>query len=469
MTRPPSEERSVSKNPQTDLPSDPDDPSADAEQSGHDVAGGADAEVAAGSGSDGSRYPRTDRGAQKRSRAIRWAALLGVLALVTTIGVLHQRMGAGKPVGVDALCPFGGIETLWSWLSSGALIQRIAVSSLVLLAATVVLALVFRRAFCGYVCPLGALQELFGKLGSRAFGRNKRPVVPAALDRPARWLKYGILAFFTLWTWQAATLVMRPYDPWVAYMHLTSGELFAEFGIGLAVLGVSLAGSIVYERFFCKYLCPMGATLAVLSPLSVFKVVRTESACIDCAACDKACPVNVPVSTSTVVNDWECINCNECVNVCPAAGALEVATSRGSVLSPNRVLGVTAIIVAGVIGVATLAGAFAWRMPGGGGEGAAIAAPAPGTAVDVNNIRGSMTFADIASYTSVPAIAFERQYGVAPQDMTVPVKDIAAKYGFDVHTDLRAFAAEQIAAGNVVAPGTTPAGESCPECSEQGK
>lgn len=106
------------------------------------------------------------------ARIVRWTVLALVLTGVTALAVLHQRAGITKPVGVDALCPFGGLETLGSLLANGALIKRIAPSSVLLLVAAVITAVVFRRAFCGRICPLGYLQELFGGIGKRVFGRR---------------------------------------------------------------------------------------------------------------------------------------------------------------------------------------------------------------------------------------------------------------------------------------------------------
>ncbi len=389
-------------------------------------------------------YQRSDRAAQQRSRATRLGVLIAGLVIITTIGVLHQVGGIAKPVGVDALCPFGGIETLWSLLSGAGLLQRIAVSSVILLGVVVLMALAFRRSFCGYICPLGALQELFGKLGKVLWKGTRRPVVPAAIDRPARFLKYGILAFFTVWTWQAAALVIRPYDPWVAWMHLTSGELFAEFGIGLAILGISLAGSVVYDRFFCKYLCPMGAVLGVMAPVSLFKVRRNAETCIDCRACDKACPVNVTVSTVETVSDRECINCNECVNSCPVAETLEVSDAafgkRRTSLRPQQVLGLVTGLIAVLLVASTASGAFAWTMPT-----LAKSAEQNGGTVNVEDIKGRMSFAEVSQATGIPAAEFEAQFGVQPADMTVPMKDIAAKYGFDVHTGVREWISQRLA------------------------
>jgi NAD-dependent dihydropyrimidine dehydrogenase PreA subunit len=381
----------------------------------------------------------SDKGAQRTSRTIRLAVLGVGLAVITGIGIAHQN---GVPVvGVDALCPFGGIETLWALITSATLIQRIAASAVILLVVVLATALIFRRAFCGYICPLGAVQEFAGKIGLALF-KGKRPQVPSALDRPARFLKYGVLIFFTVWSWQAASLVIRPYDPWVAWMHLTSKELLAEFSIGLIVLGVSIVGSVVYDRFFCKYLCPMGAFLGAISRVSIFKVRREADTCTNCKACDKVCPVNVKVSEAVVVNDAECINCNECVNVCPVSDTLVVSAGSAPTarkLAPTAVLGLTVALIALGIGLPTVTGSFAWTMPT-----LEKAVEKSGGTINVEEIRGSMTFAEISKVTGIPETAFQEKFGVAPAEMNTKIKDLAATYGFDVHTDVREFIAQEL-------------------------
>lgn len=391
----------------------------------------------------GKRVQSSDRVAQKRSRGIRLGVLVTILVAISGIGILHQIGGPFNPVGVDALCPFGGIETLWSLLAGGGLITKIAVSSVVLLGMTILLAVVFRRAFCGYLCPLGAVQELFGKIG-KAIWPRKRPVVPAVIDKPVRLLKYVVLVFFTVWTWQAAELAIRPYDPWVAWMHLTSAEVFAEFGIGLAVLGVALAGSVVYERFFCKYLCPMGAFLGAISRFSLFKVRRNAETCTDCKQCDAACPVNIKVSTLAVVEDAECINCNECVNVCPVADTMTVSASskRGArTVRPNQMLVLALALVTIVVGVSTGADAFSWTPPT-----LSSAVESSGGTLNVEDIKGSMTFAEISEASGLAPEVFKTQYGISDSDMATPIKDLAEKHGFDIHTDVREFVRAQMAA-----------------------
>jgi NAD-dependent dihydropyrimidine dehydrogenase PreA subunit len=373
---------------------------------------------------------RSDSVTQNRSRWARWLVLGTVLVGMTVITIAHQSMNVGKPAGVDALCPFGGLETLFSVVSGSGFIKRTAASALVLFATTLGLALVYRRSFCGQLCPLGALQGLFGALGARIF--RSRPLVPAAVDRWARYVKYGLLAFFVLWTWRAADLVMRPYDPWAAYAHLTSDELFLEFGIGFGILLLALVGSFAYDRAFCKYLCPMGASLGLLSKISAFRIQRDADTCIDCGACDRTCPMNITVSKETAVTSAECISCNECLNSCPVSGALEIQAPSRRTISPMFLTGLVVALVVASIGVSQAAGAFAFRMPtlaeslgqersqGNGSSGS----------FDLSLIKGRTSLQEISDATGIPAEEFTAAWGVSAADLAVPMKDIKDAYGF---------------------------------------
>ena len=415
------------------------------------------------------RAPRTDRTAQRRNRAVRLTVLTIGLAIITFLGWAHQSGALGKVAGVDALCPFGGIETLWALIMSATFLQRVAASSVVLLVIVLVIALVFRRSFCGYICPFGALQEWFGKIGG-AIWKKGRPVMPLWLDRPARYLKYVVLAVFAGLSWYTASLAIRPYDPWVAYMHLSSSDLWGaittEFAIGFVVLGVSLVGSIVYDRFFCKYLCPMGAILAITSPLSVFKVRRNADTCTNCKACDKACPVNVKVSTVETVKDPECIDCSLCVEACPVQDTLAVAGPKKKdgkrvTLGTLAVLGSVIAIIAVGIGVTTATGTFAWKTP-------SLAEAAPGTIVspenfDVETIKGSTTFIEASKATGIPAAVWIAKWGITEEQMADKIGETLSAKGFDVEEDVRAWVTEQLEANAHGSSSAAPAVTAEPE------
>jgi len=383
-------------------------------------------------------YEKAPAGPRQRARWVRWGILGTILAGITGMGYLHQTGGGHRPAGVDAFCPFGGLETLYSLVTTGALVKRVEASSVILLGIVLVAAAVSRRSFCGQICPLGFLQELTGRVGHRLF--KQRPTMPSWLDRPARLLKYVVLAVFIALTWSAADLAIRPYDPWVAWQHLTSAELLTEMGFGLGVLVLALVGSVVYDRFFCKYLCPMGATLGLMSKVSVLGVTRDAEACIDCKLCDRACPMNIAVSEATTVRDAECISCSECVNACPAAGALHVTAPGSRRLSPAALTAlVLGIFVLG-IGATALAGDFRFTVPSLGEriEESSDSGDAPAGTFDVMLIKGSTPLSDVAGVAGIPPELIEQVFGVPVADQSLPIKETKGLYGYTPE-DVRTF------------------------------
>ncbi|MFL0245630.1 4Fe-4S binding protein [Candidatus Clostridium stratigraminis] len=131
-----------------------------------------------------------------------------------------------------------------------------------------------------YICLFGTLQELFSLIGSKIF--HKRFVIPSKVDKPLRYIKYVALVITIIFAWKTAGLWADPYDPWAAYGHISAGwqSLSSEYLIGLILLAVTIIGSMLYDRFFCKYLCPMGAVYGIFSKLSPSRIVREKDKCI---------------------------------------------------------------------------------------------------------------------------------------------------------------------------------------------
>ena len=374
---------------------------------------------------------------QKRIKGWRLAVLVVLLAAATTLGCLHQLKLAVRPVGVDALCPFGGIESAITVIATGAMLERVAWSSFILLLATLIIALVFRRSFCGHICPLGALQELAARLGRVIFG--KRLTVPTAVDRPLRFFKYAVLVVFVALSVILGQLAIRPYDPWAAWNHLIGPDLFTEFLVGFIVLVASLIGSLLFDRFFCKYLCPMGGFLAAIRRVGWFRVRRNDSTCTHCYACDKACPVNIKVEAVSEVHSLECIDCNLCVNACPVPNTLTLTGPRGRTkASAAGALWITVAIFAVVIGITSITGSFQWTLQ-------PLAKTADlDQAFDPAEIKGSNTFKEVSEVTGIPAAEFLQRFNITEEEFTNPIRDVAHREtgGFEVE-ELREFVRER--------------------------
>lgn len=282
------------------------------------------------------RYKRANTAA--RILRTTWMVLIVIISI--TLGQLHQLNKAAF-VPIDNICPFGGLESLYSVFAYGMFLQKIAWGSLVMLAATIIIAIVFRRAFCGYICPLGGIQEFFGWLGNKVF--KKKLVIPPKIDKWLRYLKYVVLVLVLYLTYTTGQLIIRPYDPWATLHHITSDELFTGYFWGMVVLVVTIVGSFLYRRFFCKYLCPMGAFLAIISKIGITKIKRDADVCTNCKICDKECPVNIEVSTKDKVTSAECISCNKCVIACPAKDALKIGAGKSK--KGLNALSVTSIVI----------------------------------------------------------------------------------------------------------------------------
>ncbi len=250
----------------------------------------------------------------------------GLIALISVNHTLVEN-GGGIPflttASLHALCPFGGVVSLYQYFTIGTLVQKIHESAFVLMVIVLFLSILFGPVFCGWICPLGTIQEWFGKLGKKIFKRRYNHMLPYRIDRVLRYLRYGVLAWVVFMTAYSGVLVFSNIDPYYALFNFWTGE--AGVG-GLIILGVTLLGSFFVERPWCKYACPYGALLGITNLFRIFSIRRKESSCIQCKLCTQNCPMNIPVDTRKTVRNNQCISCLECTSeaVCPVPATVDL-------------------------------------------------------------------------------------------------------------------------------------------------
>lgn len=252
----------------------------------------------------------------------RYAVQIFFFALIGVFAINHVMGEAGNVpfpflpnASLHSLCPFGGVESILSMVTAGTLVAKLHGSTLVLSIIILVITLLFGAVFCAFICPLGTIQEWFGKLGKKIFKKRYNTFIPNKLHNILKYFRYVVLILTIILTYNAMKLVFLEVDPYYALYHFFTDEVT----IGaLIVLGFTLLGSLFIERPWCKYACPYGALLGLIGIFSVFKI-RNNSNCNSCNLCNKKCPMNINISDKKVVNDDLCIKCLNCVDdkACP--------------------------------------------------------------------------------------------------------------------------------------------------------
>lgn len=260
---------------------------------------------------------------------LRLAVQIAFFVLVALIAVNHSLEESGNALPIlgtastHAICPFGGVVSIYQYATAGSFVQKIHESSFILMIAGLALALLVGPAFCGWACPLGSFQEWLGKLGKKLFKKRYNRLIPKNIDRWMRYSRYIVLAWVVWVTARSATLFFADYDPFFALFNFWGGEVALS---ALIILGVVILLSLIVERPFCKYACPYGALLGVFNLFRIFGIRRNPSTCIDCKACDRACPMNIEVSGAGRIRDHQCISCLKCTSeyVCPIEKTVEL-------------------------------------------------------------------------------------------------------------------------------------------------
>lgn len=191
-------------------------------------------------------------------------------------------------------------------------------------AAVLFVTLIAGRFFCGFLCAFGTMGDFASFMGRKL--HFPQPKIPEKIESRLKHIKYALLVFIVLFIWVlGAVKIPDKANPWTVfgmYAKIGSWPTTAYWlSIGGAFLLMIFVASMFIPRFFCRYICPLGAVFAIVSKVKVLKIEKPMTACGGCRACTRSCPMALDLYKIEKVSSGECIGCMKCVDICPQKNA----------------------------------------------------------------------------------------------------------------------------------------------------
>lgn len=218
--------------------------------------------------------------------------------------------------GAIGACPLGSLQN--------ALAESKTKVPTYVLGIILLYAIILGRTICGFLCPVGLIQELMYKIKTPKLKKNK-------VTRVLSYFKYVLLVVLVLvlplmYALQTNNIPLPAFCKYICLAGTLEGavlllinknnsDFFGMLGPlftwKFMLLILFLVASVFIFRFFCRFFCPLGAIYGLFNKLSILGVKVDKSKCNNCQACINHCKMDVKE-----VGDHECIQCGECRNVC---------------------------------------------------------------------------------------------------------------------------------------------------------
>lgn len=213
---------------------------------------------------------------------------------------------------------FAGIKEVVSLMGKG---QPLKMSDfLIKLIVLCLLTIIFGRIFCGFMCSFGAIGDWFYMLSEFIQKKTgvKFPKIPEKAQINMQKFKYIVLLFIVLLCFSGNGEYVTKYSPWTVFSLITQRNFkIATYIVGSVLLIFIIIGMMLKERFFCQFICPLGAVFSLLPKNFLFSVKKKEEKCFNgCKACTNKCPVYLKYDEAGM-REGECISCGRCFMVCP--------------------------------------------------------------------------------------------------------------------------------------------------------
>ena len=209
----------------------------------------------------------------------------------------------------------GTVSSWFGWLAKLQFLPALLALNLAVVIVLIVLTLIFGRAYCSVICPLGIMQDGISHISSMRKGKKAR----FRWSPEVKWLRYSVLALFIIALVAGLTSVSALLAPYSAFGRIATSLVRPALptaiiaGVTLLVVGIL---AWIGGRTYCNTLCPVGTVLSFFSRFSLLRPVIDADKCRDCHACEHKCKASCINIDNHKIDYSRCVDCFNCLDSC---------------------------------------------------------------------------------------------------------------------------------------------------------
>ena len=189
---------------------------------------------------------------------------------------------------------FSELKSVYEMIIKGNFNFLQAFPSLIVLITVIIITIIFGRFFCGWICAFGAYNDLLYLLSKKVFKINYK--VDEKVDAALKYIKYVVLLLLVVLVWTMGSKVLASTSPWDVFAQITDfPQVLIDYSFGFMLLLLISIGSFFVERFFCRYLCPLGAVFNIFSKIGILRINKPTDKCGKCRVCTSNCAMGLPL------------------------------------------------------------------------------------------------------------------------------------------------------------------------------